>query len=121
MEGRQWWENRKLGGSCPPIKTDKGWFFLFHGVSDKDGAYRVGAALLDTNTLQVTHRTKDFIMEPEKDYETSGYYNGCVFPTGNVVKDGTLYVYYGAADKFVCVATADFNKLLDYLVNECKA
>ena len=100
MQGEQWWEDAKIGGSCPPIKTDAGWLHLYHGVASKDKAYRVGAVLLDLDRPdKIIARTKDFIMEPEFPHETDGYYNGCVFPTGNVVKDGILYVYYGAADK----------------------
>lgn len=110
------WESKKIGASCPPIKTDAGWLFLYHGVSNEDSAYRVGAFLLDLeNPEKILARTTDFIMEPEFEYETSGYYNGCVFPCGNVVRDGKLYVYYGAADKFVCVATCQLTELLDYL------
>lgn len=121
MQGEEWWATKKMGGSCPPIKTRYGWFHLYHGVCEKDGSYRVGAVLLDLNDPTVIlARTKECLLEPETEYEKSGYYNGCVFPTGNVVKDGVLYVYYGAADKYVCVATADFEELLSYLVNECK-
>lgn len=121
MKGEQDWENKKIGGSCPPIKTDKGWFFIYHGVAEKDGAYRVGAVLLDLKDPRVVlARTKEFLMEPEYEYESNGFYNGCVFPTGNAVVDGTLYVYYGAADKNICVATCDFNELLRYLETECK-
>lgn len=122
MKGEQAWENKKIGGSCPPLKTDKGWFFIYHGVAEQDGGYRVGAVLLDLNDpRKILARTKDFLMEPEFDYETKGYYNGCVFPTGNVVVDGTLYVYYGAADKNICVATCEFDALLTYLCTQCKA
>lgn len=114
--GCEWWEDERIGASCPPIKTKDGWLFIYHGVSTKDRAYRVGAMLLDLNDpTKILKRTKDFLMEPEFDYEIKGYYNGCVFPTGNVVKDGILYVYYGAADKFVCVATCDLDELLDEL------
>jgi beta-1,2-mannobiose phosphorylase / 1,2-beta-oligomannan phosphorylase len=121
-KGEQWWESKKIGGSTPPIKTNKGWLFLYHGVSAKDDKYRVGAMLLDLNDPTVIlARTKDYIMEPEFDYETSGYYSGCVFPTGNIVIDGVLYVYYGAADKYCCAATCQLNELLDYLCNECSA
>jgi predicted GH43/DUF377 family glycosyl hydrolase len=35
-----------------------------------------------------------------------------------VVKDGVLYVYYGAADKYVGVATCPLADLLDYLTNQ---
>lgn len=116
-EGKQWWEDLKTGGSCPPIKTKYGWFFIYHGVSKKDKAYRTGAMLLDLNNpLKIIGRTKDFIMEPEYDYETKGFYNGCVFPTANVIKDNTLYVYYGAGDKVVCAATCDFDNILNCLI-----
>lgn len=121
MQGEQEWESKKIGGSCPPLKTEKGWFFLYHGVSEKDGGYRVGAVLLDLDDpRKILARTKGFLMEPEYDYETKGYYNGCVFPTGNVVVNGVLYIYYGAADKNICLATCDFEELLEYLVSECK-
>ncbi|KAG2980017.1 hypothetical protein PC120_g25042, partial [Phytophthora cactorum] len=40
------WESRKIGGSTPPVRTDKGWLVLYHGV-DEDIVYRVGAMLLD--------------------------------------------------------------------------
>lgn len=116
----QSWESKKLGGSCPPIRTDKGWLLLYHGVDEADDAYRVGAFLLDLNDpAKILARTKDFIMEPEFDYETSGYYNGCVFPCGNVVVGDTLYVYYGAADKYCCLATCNLGELLEYLTGEC--
>lgn len=121
LDGKETWESKKIGGSCPPIKTKDGWLCIYHGVSKVDDAYRVGALLLDLNDpRKILSRTKDFIMEPEYEYETSGYYNGCVFPTGNVIKDGILYVYYGCADKYVSVATCDAEELLNYLKNECK-
>ncbi|MBP5177554.1 MAG: glycosidase [Clostridia bacterium] len=118
IKGVEWWENAKIGGSTPPIKCKYGWFILYHGVAEKDGGYRVGAIIVDGNDpVKVLARTKDFIREPEFDFETQGYYNGCVFPTGICVKDGTVFVYYGAADKYVCVATADFEELVDDVYN----
>lgn len=117
MQGKYWWESKKMGGSCPPIKTEHGWFMIIHGVSKKDDSYRVGAVLLDLqDPSKIIARSKEPIMEPDQDYEKTGFYNGCVFPTGNVVKDGVLYVYYGAADKTVCVATCNFKELLDDLL-----
>lgn len=119
LKGEEWWEDKKIGASTPPIECKYGWLLLYHGVSNKDDAYRVGAVILDKNDPEkILARTKDFIMEPEFEYETSGYYNGCVFPTGICVKDGTMYVYYGAADRFVCVATADFEKFCDEVYAE---
>lgn len=40
------------------------------------------------------------------------------FPTGMVVKDGTLYIYYGCADKYVGLATENFEELLQDIVKE---
>ena len=86
----------------------------------KDDAYRVGAVLLDLNDpFKILARTKDFIMEPEEEYETNGYYNGCVFPTAVVEKDGELYIYYGAGDKVCCLATVNKDELVKYLKEEC--
>ncbi len=119
MNGEYWWESKKIGGSCPPIKTDKGWFMIVHGVSKEDDTYRVGAILMDLNDPEkIIARTKEPILEPEFDFETKGLYNGCVFPTGNVVKDNILYVYYGAADKYVCVATCNFTDLIESMLQE---
>jgi predicted GH43/DUF377 family glycosyl hydrolase len=109
------WE-RKLGGATPPIWTEHGWFTLYHAV-DGNGVYRVGAMLLDLeNPLKVTARTREPIMEPIAEYERKGLYpHGVVFPTGNVVKDGVLYVYYGCADETIGVATAEFDSLVKFV------
>jgi len=110
------WEE-KIGGSTPPLRTREGWLVLYHGVEDGGlGYYRVGALLLDINNpLKVIAKTPEFIMEPELDYELNGYYKGCVFPTGNVILDGTLYVYYGGADKYVGVATCSVSELIQFM------
>jgi len=113
------WE-RKIGGSTPPIKTPDGWLTLYHAVGE-DKYYRVGAFLLDLNDpSKILHRTPDWILEPQEDYETKGFYNGVVFPCGNVVVNGTLFVYYGGADKYVCVATCNLQELIDHL-KQCPA
>ena len=70
------------------------------------------------NPLHILAKTPQPILEPELDFETSGLYNGCVFPTGNVIVDGELFVYYGSADKYVCVATCAVDELLDYLLSD---
>ena len=109
------WEALKMGGSTPPLKTEDGWLVIYHAVS-KDHIYRVGVMLLDLNDPQkILSRPPDFIMEPECDYETKGFYHGCVFPTGNVIVEDTLYVYYGAGDIHCGVATCSMKEIMDYL------
>ena len=120
IEGRPGGWEEKIGGNTPPLMTEKGWLMLYHGVEDGGtGYYRVGAMVLDLNDPSIIlGRTRDFILEPEYTYEKEGFYNGCVFPTGNVIVGNTLYVYYGCADKYVGVATADVNELVDFILTQ---
>ncbi|MBQ8421657.1 MAG: glycosidase [Bacteroidales bacterium] len=121
ITGRKGTWEEKIGGSTPPLMTDEGWLVLYHGVADGGKAeYSVGAMLLDReDPLKVIARTREPIMQPEHPYETDGFYSRCIFPGGNVVVDGTLYVYYGAADRYVGVATCPLQELLDFLKTEC--
>lgn len=111
------WESKKIGAGPPPIKTSEGWLVIYHGV-DEQSVYRAGVLLLD---LQEPHRIISRlpypILEPEEDYEKVGDIPNVVFPTGTVLIDGELFIYYGAADKVCCVATVPLNDLLDALLN----
>ncbi len=121
MTGRSGTWEEKIGGGAPPLLTDRGWLMIYHGVSSGGtGEYSAGAVLLDRdNPLKIIARTPEPILVPEFRFETDGYYSGIVFPTGNVVVGGRLYVYYGAADKYVGVATCPLDSLLDFLTKEC--
>ena len=114
-----YWEAEKVGLSAPPIKTPHGWFMLYHGVSKIDHEYRVGAMLLDLqNPAKVLSRLNYPLLEPETPFERNGIVPNVVFPCGNVVIGDTLFVYYGGADKVVCVATVEFQKVLDRLLEK---
>ncbi len=116
MKPEQDWEELKIGAGPPPIKTRAGWLLLYHG-KDSKGVYRTGAAILDSNDpSKVLGRTKRPILEPKEPFEKNGDVNNVVFPTGICVLDDTLFVYYGAADKFCCLATTELNPLLDYIL-----
>jgi predicted GH43/DUF377 family glycosyl hydrolase len=109
------WECQKIGGGPPPVKTDQGWLIIYHGVDGKH-VYRVGAALLDLDDPRtVLARTRDYLMEPERDWELTGVIPNVVFPTAAVCKDGELLVYYGAADRVVGLAIADLDTLIEHL------
>ncbi|MGM9764209.1 MAG: glycosidase, partial [Candidatus Cryptobacteroides sp.] len=122
VTGRKGTWEEKIGGSTPPLLTDRGWLMIYHGVSDGGlSRYCAGALLLDRdNPLKVIARTPEPILEPDMPYENEGFYTGCVFPTGNAVVDGTLYVYYGCADKNIGVATCRLDDLLDHLLENCQ-
>jgi predicted GH43/DUF377 family glycosyl hydrolase len=108
-----WWDSEKIGISSPPIRTNKGWLLLYHGMSKYDNHYRVGAMLLDLkDPLIILGRSKYPILEPEVDYEKIGDVANVVFPCGAVVIKDMLYVYYGGADKVVAGAKIDLNELV---------
>lgn len=115
-----WWDANKIGLSPPLIETERGWLMLYHGVRDTAAGklYRVGLALfaLDNPALCLL-RGEPWAFGPEDDYERSGDVGNVVFPCGTTVgADGdTLYVYYGAADTCVAVATASLRELLSWL------
>ncbi len=110
------WEGNKIGANTPPLRTDRGWLLLYHGVSDEDKQYRIGAMLLDLeDPTVVRHRTPDWLMEPTEEWEKKGYYNGVVFPCGAVVIDGRLHVYYGGGDIHCGLATCDFAALVEHV------
>ena len=117
------WEDNRIGGSTPPLKTEQGWLVLYHGVQTEDKSvkrvvYRVGALLLDLNDpTKVIARTPEAIMEPEMYYERFGtYIPNVIFPTGNIVKDGLLYLYYGVCDTAIALATVPMDALMEYIL-----
>jgi predicted GH43/DUF377 family glycosyl hydrolase len=118
LQPEQAWEALKIGAGPPPVKTKVGWLLIYHG-KDTQAVYRAGAALLDLkDPSKVIGRTKKPILEPLEEYERNGDVNNVVFPTGACTMDGTLFVYYGAADKVCCLATIDLESLLDYILND---
>lgn len=113
------WDSRKVGAGAPPIKTKRGWLFIYQAVDDLDPLYhyKIGAMLLDLeNPTKVLARCKVPILEPRANYEFNGWKSGVVYPCGAVVIKDRFFVYYGAADKVTCVATADLNQFLERLL-----
>jgi len=112
------WDAVKVGAGPPPVLTDKGWLLIYHGVKAYGGMllYRVGLALLDRHVPhKVIARYNGCVFQPEAPYELSGIVPNVVFPTGTVVRGDELWMYYGAADSHVCLATARIKDLLDLL------
>jgi len=113
------WDNVKLGIAGPPLETKYGWLLLYHGVSDPDSVYKVGAMLLDyDDPTKILGRTDEPILEPEMEYEKVGDVPNVVFPCGAVIMKGTLYVYYGGADHVIGVATMQVEPLIHYLLGK---
>ena len=111
------WDSFIRGAGPPPVRTDRGWLLLYHAIDERDpGRYKLGAMLLDlTDPTKMLYRATAPILSPDEPYENHGK-PGIVYACGAVVRDGTLYVYYGGADKVICVATAPLNSFLNELV-----
>ncbi len=110
------WEGQKIGGSTQPIATSQGWLVTYHGV-DSQSRYCMGAMLLDLHDpTRVLARTRQPIMLPQTYYERFGLIlPNCIFPNSNVLVGDTLYLYYGACDTSICLATAKIDDILTSL------
>lgn len=123
----------KVGPGAPPVRTAAGWLCLVHVVGDHprggqrgwepswDKVYCAAAVLLDLDDPSlVLAASPDPLLWPEAPYETSGYRHDVVFPTGVVVRGSgsrsELWVYYGAADTSVALATVGVDEVLGALV-----
>lgn len=129
----------RSGAGPPPIKTDRGWLFIFHGVTrlkprhflldikklfgmkEPEGAevYAVWAALLDSkNPRKVLERTHAPIIFPRKAVKTSFEGKQVIFPTGMIEdKSGKdVLLYCGEGDIYTTVLkirTEDIFEALD--------
>lgn len=118
QKGTRYWESKKIGAGAPPIKTPHGWLCLYHGCRHHMNGimYNMGAMLLDLeNPAKVVGKMRACLMEPQTDYEYRGNVPQVVFPTAVVQgnSDDELFVYYGAADTHICLATASLSALLE--------
>ncbi|MCH7591911.1 MAG: glycoside hydrolase family 130 protein [Planctomycetes bacterium] len=118
------WDEMKIGPGATPIKTPRGWLHIYHGVfPTMDGSvYRLGVALHDlydpSKILGVCDR---WILQPEDPWEVIGYVHNVVFTCGAVPEDdGTVKIYWGGADKVMCVGTAEIDTLVDLCLNESR-
>ncbi len=112
----QTWMREKWGPGPTPIKTEKGWLLIIHGVWFAcNYVYRLGVILLDLDDPSVVvGQCPEFILTPREDYERCGEVPNVVFSNGAIPEpDGELKVYYGAADTCVCLATAQIDDLVE--------
>jgi len=101
----------KIGAGLPPIETADGWLLIYHHV-EKAGQgkliYSTRAALLHPkDPRRLLSDLPYSILPPETEYEKN-----IVFPSGGFVTDDTLYVYYGASDFTIGLATGSVSELL---------
>jgi len=112
------WDSRKVGAGPPPIKTEKGWLLIYHAIGEQaPDSYKIGAMLLDgQDPTRVLARSPEPILEPRAWYEREGWKSNVVYPCGAAVIGERLFIYYGGADRVVCVASVNLDGLLERLI-----
>lgn len=115
-----WWEGTKIGAGTVPIETDEGWLLFYHGVvtTCNGYVYSMSAVLLDReDPSKVLYRSKEYLLCPEKEYETVGFVPNVCFPCAALTDQdtGRIALYYGAADTYVALAFTTVDAVLDHL------
>ncbi|OGF65897.1 hypothetical protein A3B97_02750 [Candidatus Giovannonibacteria bacterium RIFCSPHIGHO2_02_FULL_43_32] len=112
-------ENRRIGGGSPPIKTKHGWLLIFHAIeqTSRGKIYHAAVALLDLkNPLRVKARLPFPLFSPEEQDEKEGLANDVVFPTGSILEEDDLFIYYGAADSRIKAKKISVIELINELL-----
>ena len=110
----------KNGEGATPIKTEKGWLHIAHGVRNTAAGLRyviyVFVTALD-DPSKVIAEPSGFLIAP-RDWERVGDVSNVVFTNGAIAdEDGSVYIYYAASDTRLHVASTTIDKLLDFAFN----
>ncbi len=110
----------KNGLGPAPIKTNKGWLHLAHGVRNTAAGLRYTLYMFMTDLHDITkiiHKPGGYFLAPEGE-EMVGDVSNVVFSNGWIAdEDGTVFIYYASSDSRMHVATSNIDKLVDYVVN----
>lgn len=112
----------KNGGGIVPIKTDKGWLHIAHGVRHTAAGLRYVLYAFATDLkdpYQVIAKPSGYLMAPEQD-ERIGDVSNVLFSNGAIEKDGIVYLYYASSDTRLHVATFKKEVLINYIFNNPK-
>jgi beta-1,2-mannobiose phosphorylase / 1,2-beta-oligomannan phosphorylase len=109
---------------APPIKTKDGWLLLYSHINNyysEEKVFTIEALLLDPhNPKKILGRTELPLLHPESEYELYGYVPNIVFPSGALIQNNTLHVYYGGADTVTCLATCPLDELMEQIRPDTK-
>lgn len=110
----------KNGQGPAPIKTDKGWLHLAHGVRNTADGLRYVLYLFMTSLEDITkviYEPAGYLMAPEGE-ERVGDVSNVVFSNGWIKdEEGKVFIYYGSSDTRLHVATSSVEQLLDYVMH----
>lgn len=107
----------KNGEGATPIKTDKGWLHIAHGVRNTAAGLRYVVYLFVTDLKEpwkVIAEPSGFLIAP-RNGERVGDVSNVVFTNGAIARaDGSVYIYYAASDTRLHVASTTIDRLLDF-------
>ncbi|OXA75051.1 4-O-beta-D-mannosyl-D-glucose phosphorylase [Flavobacterium aquidurense] len=110
----------KNGLGPAPIKTEKGWLHMAHGVRNTAAGlrYTLYMFMTDLNDItKVTHVPAGHFMAPE-DIERVGDVSNVLFSNGWIDdEDGKVFIYYASSDTRMHVAVSSIEQLVDYVIN----
>ncbi len=109
----------KNGLGPAPLKTEKGWLHLAHGVRNTAAGLRyvLYCFLCDLKTpYQVIAKPGGYFLAPQGD-ERIGDVSNVTFSNGWVRRGDEVFIYYGASDTRTNVVTTTVPRLLDYVLN----
>lgn len=110
----------KNGLGPAPIKTNKGWLHLAHGVRNTAAGLRYTLYMFMTDLddiSKVIYQPAGYFMAPENE-ERIGDVSNVLFSNGWILdKEGVVYIYYASSDTRMHVATSTIEKLIDYCIN----
>ncbi|PWD99381.1 glycoside hydrolase family 130 protein [Marinilabilia rubra] len=110
----------KNGLGPAPIRTDKGWLQLAHGVRNTAAGLRYTLYMFMTDLEKpwiVTHKPAGHFMGPLKE-ERVGDVSNVLFANGWIADDdGKVFIYYASSDTRMHVATSSIDQLVDYCMN----
>jgi 4-O-beta-D-mannosyl-D-glucose phosphorylase len=110
----------KNGQGPPPIKTERGWLHLAHGVRNTAAGLRYVLYMMMTDLdepWKVTHLPAGHFIAPEGE-ERVGDVSNVVFSNGWIANErNEIFIYYGSSDTRMHVATTTVEKMIDYTVN----
>lgn len=108
----------KNGQGPAPIKTDKGWLHLAHGVRNTAAGLRyvLYMFMTDLNDLtKVIHKPGGYFLAPDNE-ERVGDVSNVAFCNGWIAEDdGSVYIYYASSDTRMHIATSTIQQLVDYV------
>nr|MBP6912287.1 hypothetical protein [Candidatus Paceibacterota bacterium] len=116
------WDSWIRSSAASPILTEYGWLVLYHAMDKRYPhiGYKLGAMILDRDEPEkIIAKASAPILEPDMWYEND-WKPGVVYCCGAVVRNDTLYIYYGGGDKHVCVATAPLEKFIKQIFIDTK-